>query len=267
MINIYLDPNILQIGAFQLAWHGIFSALALAAGLWLGTRRGEQAGAPSDALNSIAIWGVVGAVIGARLFFVIDHLPEFVQNPLRAIAIWEGGIAVYGAFIGGVVGGIFAARRAGLRIWPLLDAAAPAIILGQAIGRIGCLINGDAWGAPTGGDWGVVYWHPSALIPPTLHGVPTHPYPLYEMIACGALLAMLWLIERRKPRTGTVFLVAAIGYAVMRFSLSFVRQEAVVLWGLQQAQVIALITGLIALIFLLLRLRNESPSARTAISG
>ena len=120
------------------------------------------------------------------------------------------------------------------------------MLVGQAIGRLGCLVNGDAWGAPTGCPCGVVYWHEHALVPPELLGVPTHPYPLYEIAGVAIVLGLVWLAVRRGSRPGTAFLLATLGYAALRFTLTFVRQEPIVAPGLQEAQLVALGTGAIA---------------------
>jgi phosphatidylglycerol:prolipoprotein diacylglycerol transferase len=178
---------------------------------------------------------------------------------LQAFAVWEGGIAVYGAFIGGIGAGLFAARRAGLPSWRLLDAAAPAMLIGQAIGRLGCLSNGDAWGAVCAHPLGLclIYTNPNDLLPLELHGVPTYPYPGYEIGAELLLLLGLWLARDRLRQPGEGFLLAALGYAVIRFGLGFMRQETIVAWGLQEAQLIALAAGLVALGFLLMRTRTH----------
>ena len=262
LINVTLDPVIARLGPFELGWHGLLTALAVGIAVWLGLRLAERQGLPAEALSTVATWAIVGGVLGARLFHVADHLPYYLARPAEALAFWQGGIAVYGSFIGGIAAGWVAARRAGLPVWPLLDAAAPAMLVGQAIGRLGCLSNGDAWGAPTGGDWGIVYWHPAALLPPELLGVPTHPYPLYEILAEVVLLGGLWLARRRLAQPGITFLVAAVGYAVIRFSLTFFRQEPALLWGLQEAQLIAVVSGLVALVLLIQRLLalNLKPS-------
>jgi phosphatidylglycerol:prolipoprotein diacylglycerol transferase len=246
IINVTFDPIIARLGPFELGWHGIFTALAVMVAVWLGVRRAAGVTGPTAPLDTVVTWAVVGGLVGARLFHVLDHLPDYLADPLAALAIWQGGIAVYGAFLGGLVGGLLAARRAQLPVWPLLDAAAPALLVGQAIGRLGCLSNGDAWGAPTGGAWGIVYWHPHDLLPAALLGVPTHPYPLYEIGAELLLLVGLWLVRRQLARPGTLFLVTVLGYAVIRAGLTFFRQETVLLWGLQEAQLVALATGLAA---------------------
>jgi phosphatidylglycerol:prolipoprotein diacylglycerol transferase len=131
------DPILAQWGPFQLGWHGIFTALAVAVALWLAGYLGAKRGISTDTIYSIAGWGVVGGIVGARLFHVADHLSFYAANPLLIPQVWEGGIAVYGAFIGGLLGGGLAAYRKRLNAWPLLDIAAPAMLIGQAIGRFG----------------------------------------------------------------------------------------------------------------------------------
>jgi phosphatidylglycerol:prolipoprotein diacylglycerol transferase len=246
-LQITLDPIIAQLGPVSLGWHGIFSMLALLGGVWLGLRRADQMGLDTDTMVAGLGWVIAGAVVGARLFHVADHLGYYSQHPLEIVMVWQGGIAVYGGFVGGVLAGALAAHKLGLPVWKSLDAAAPAMLVGQAIGRIGCLINGDAWGAPTRGPYGVVYWHEHALLPADLLGVPTHPYALYEIGAVAVLLAILWLLRGRAIRPGTTFLVMTLGYGVIRFFLTFVRQETVIVLGLQEAQLVALVTCAIAI--------------------
>ena len=257
MITLGFDPAIFRFGGLEVGWHGLFTGLAVFAGVWLGIRRSKAYGIAPGPLGSVAIWAIAFGIVGARLFHVLDHLSDFQDRPLDVIAVWEGGIAVYGAFIGGTLGGVIAARRYGLPAWQLLDATAPAILISQMIGRLGCLSNGDAWGEPTGGDWGLVYQHPDALLPSVLLGVPTHPYPLYEMIATTVLLGTLLIAQRHLRVPGELFLFAAIGYAVIRFSLTFFRQESEILLGLQEAQVVAIVTGLLAIGMIFVRRRQQ----------
>jgi phosphatidylglycerol:prolipoprotein diacylglycerol transferase len=263
-IHMTIDPILAEIGSLQIGWHGIFTALALLAGLWLGFKRAAQLGLDVDAMAAGMGWVIFGAVIGARLFHVMDHLTYYAEHPLEIVMVWQGGIAVYGGFIGGVLAGVVAARFYKVPIWPALDAAAPGMLLGQAVGRIGCFINGDAWGAPnlTCSLCGsVVYWNQHDLIPPDLIGVPTYPYPLYEMGAVLVLLAVLWVWRDRLGSNGTMFLVATIGYAVIRFGLTAFRQETIIALGLQEAQVIALITAILAVGALAFRMVRARSSA------
>jgi len=239
------DPLIARIGPFQLGWHGLFTALAVVVAVAIALRLADRRGLPSGRIEGVASWGVAGGIVGARLFHVLDHLDYFAADPLAILAVWQGGIAVYGAFIGGVAAGWIAARRAGLPIWRLLDLAAPAMLVGQAIGRLGCLSNGDAWGAPCGGCpfcLCVTYLSPNDLLPDNLRGVPTQAYPLYEIAAEAVLLALLWRFRDRLRAPGRTFVAGALGYAAIRFGLTFLREETIVVGGLQEAQVVALVT-------------------------
>jgi prolipoprotein diacylglyceryl transferase len=176
-LTFAFDPVIAELGPFQLGWHGIFSAIAVLVAVWLAGRLALQRGIPTEVVYAIAGWGVVGGLIGARLFHLADHLSYYLENPLRIPAIWEGGIAVYGAFIGGLVGGFIAAWRSHLDPWPLLDIAAPSMLVGQGIGRLGCLCNGDAWGGDATGCpfcLAIRYTNQNDLLPANLRGVPTY---------------------------------------------------------------------------------------------
>jgi phosphatidylglycerol:prolipoprotein diacylglycerol transferase len=268
-INIGFDPIIAQWGSFQLGWHGIFTAIAVLAAVQVAVYLGQKEGFLADTIYSVAGWGIVGGVIGARLFHVADHIPYYLVNPWLIPAVWEGGIAIYGAFIGGLVGGGIVAVRERLPVWRLLDIAAPAMLVGQAIGRLGCLSNGDAWGAAATGCkycLTLTYQSPNDLLPDDLRGVPTQPYPLYEILCEIVLLGILYLAREPLARVpGLRFLVAAIGYAVIRFGLTFFREETVVAFGLQEAQVIALVTGAICLALLGWRLARAPQPATQAV--
>ena len=272
-LTFSFDPVIAQWGPFQLGWHGLFTALALIVALWLAGRLARARGVPPEVLSSVATWGVVGGIVGARVFHVLDHLSFYADNPLLIPAVWEGGIAVYGAFIGGLIGGGIVVWRSRLDPWPLLDIAAPSMLVGQAIGRLGCTCNGDAWGADATGCpfcLAIRYTNQNDLLPADLKGVPTYAYPLYEIASEVLLLAGLWLARRHlRDRPGLTFLVGAVGYAIIRFGLTFYRQEAIILAGLQEAQVIALVSGLLAVGVLIWRARTgwgrlAGPTLRSA---
>lgn len=269
-ITIGLDPVLARTGFLTLTWHGLFTALALAAALTLTERSGRRAGLDEEQLRSVMVWAMVGGVIGARAFYYLDHPARLWAGPAEVVAVWKGGIAVYGGFVGSLTAGYIRVRRLRLAPWQLLDLAAVPMLVGQAIGRLGCLINGDAWGGPSTLPWAVVYTHPGALLPLPLHGVPTHPYPLYEIgwdaLVAGAVL----LLGSRLYRPGNRFLLAVAGYGLGRLWLSVVRQEPVVALGLQEAQLVALLTGGLALATLVWRWsdRREGPArAEHAAAG
>ena len=258
--TIGMDPNLARIGPFVLAWHGLLTAFAIVLAVVVIYREFARRGLSLEKFDGLAFWTIIGGILGARLFYVIDHADYFVDHPLEAFAIQEGGLAVYGAVIGGFFTVLLLTRLLGYPFGQVIDAIAPGLILAQAVGRIGCLINGDAWGAPTDGPFSLTYTHPDALLPSSLHGVPTHPYPIYDMIMNLMIFGVvIWLNRRRLP-AGTTFAVFALLYAVTRFVISFVRQERIWFWGLQEAQVVSLVVLAVSAVALFILLRRRQPS-------
>jgi phosphatidylglycerol---prolipoprotein diacylglyceryl transferase len=264
-ITIDIDPHIVHLGPLMLRWYSLFFATAVIAGVWLGLREGRRKGLDMERLPSLALWAVIGGMVGARLFHVIDRWDLYADHPLQILDLSGGGLAVYGGFIGGIAAGLIYALRFDLPIWKLGDAAAPGMILGAAIGRLGCIVNGDAVGGPTSLPWGFIYTHPDAMVPRELFGVATHPYPVYEMIFSLGLLALLLRLRSVYRVDGLLFFTAVIAYAGARFVLSYLRQEQVWFAGLQEAQIIALLTVAAAAPFVAWRLASsarQGPEAR-----
>lgn len=254
-IVIAIDPMIGQLGPLMLRWYSLFFGLAIVAGVWLGVREAARKGFNVEQIQSLAMWSVAGGLVGARLFHVVDRWDVYAADPLRILNVWEGGLAVYGGLIGGFLTGLAYALRAGLPAWKLADAAAPGMLLGQTVGRLACIPNGDAYGAPaTGLPWAFIYTNPMAMLPPEWLGVPLHPYPVYELLFDAALLGVLWRLRGVLKADGLLFLVYVVGYGTGRFLLTYYRVEAVWFWGLQEAQVIALLLVVAALPLLAWRL-------------
>lgn len=259
-IVIDIDPTIVHLGPIMLRWYGLFFGLAIFAGVWLGLREATRKGLDGERVQSLALWSVVGGMVGARLFHVADRWDVYAADPLRAFALWEGGLAVYGGLIGGVFAGLMYALRSGLPVWKMGDAAAPGMILGQAVGRLACIPNGDAYGAPASLPWAFVYTHPMSMVPRELLGVPTHPYAAYELLFNLAVLGLLWRLRGVFKKDGLLFLTYVAVYGTGRFLLTFFRVETVWFWGLQEAQVIAVLAVVVALPLLAWRASTGLPS-------
>ena len=224
-------------GACRSRYVGVPIALAVL----LTLREARHRGLDTSEVCTVALWAVEGGLVGARLFHVADKLSYYLSNPHQILMVEQGGLAIWGGLATGGLVALFVARREGIPVLKLADATAIGLIAGQMVGRIGCVINGDAYGGPTTMPWGFVYVNSGGMIPDTLKGVPTHPYPVYEILWNLALLGVLHFLRGRFWPGGLLFAVYVGGYALGRFSLTFVRQEAVLLWGLQQAQVVALV--------------------------
>lgn len=279
-MDLPFDPNV-HLGPVTLAWHGIFTAVGIFFGVALPVRllRGRVV---EDTAYAVATWGVIGGILGARLVHVADRW-EFYSAHLEQIPmIWAGGIAVWGAVVGGVIAGYIAARRTGgVPIGAGLDAAAPGLGIGLAIGRIGDIINGEHLALPCADGVGicVAYTHPdTAGQGPDIPGRPfsgaewqgpVHLPVAYEMVwnlvGVAAALALrrtaLGRTALGRQREGRIFWLWLLWYASGRFAFGLLRIGDPEPFGLRQDQLIglaALAVALPAFFFLQLR-RSKEP--------
>lgn len=249
MITITLDPIIFSIGHFALRWYSLILLIAIGIGVWLTAREAERKSLRKEDIYDIAIWIIVGGLIGARLFHVLDHWSdEYATNPIRALYIWEGGLAIWGGLIGGLIAGALIAWGRGWRFAKLLDAAAPGLVLAQAIGRIACVITGDAMGKPTNGPFGFAYISPNALVPKL--GVYYTPMPVYELVVNLGIFVILWQLRKRDWLDGKLFLIYLTLYSLERFFLAFTSSYRIIALGLTQSQIVAVFGFMIALALL-----------------
>jgi phosphatidylglycerol:prolipoprotein diacylglycerol transferase len=190
MITIGIDPILLTIGHFSLRWYALILGAAMLIGVWLTAEEAERRGFKKAEIYDAALWIILGGISGARLFHVMDHWShEYALNPIRALYIWEGGLAIWGGVIGGLIAVAIIAWRRKWRLPRLLDALVPGLVLGQAVGRVACLITGDAMGKPTTGPFGFAYTSPNAMVPQL--GVYYTPMPLYEIVVNLGIFAVL----------------------------------------------------------------------------
>jgi len=191
------------------------------------------------------IWAVPAGLIGARLYFVVQQpLGPYLADPLRIFAVWEGGMAFYGAIFAVVLVLLIAGWRMKLSILNLLDIGGLFAIVGQFFGRIGNIINGDVLGYPTKLPWGFVYANPDSFAP--RHDIAYQPAAVYEALINIILFSVLWSI-RKKVKPGILFLIYIISYSVSQILVFFVRDNEVVFLGLKQAQLTATATIIVAL--------------------
>lgn len=249
MFIISIDPILFTIGHFAVRWYSLILLVAIGIGIWLTAREAERKGFRKDDIYDAAVWIVVGGLIGARTFHVLDHWShEYAANPIRALYIWEGGLAIWGALAGGLIAGALIARRRSWRFPKLLDAAAPGLVLAQAIGRIACVITGDAMGKPTNGPFGFAYTSPHAMVPQL--GVYYTPMPVYEFVVNLGIFAALWGLRNRNWSDGMLFLVYLTLYSLERFFLAFTSSYRIIAFGLTQSQIVAVFGFVIGLALL-----------------
>jgi phosphatidylglycerol:prolipoprotein diacylglycerol transferase len=262
MINIDLNP----VAFLNVRWYGILIALAIVViVLWTVWQVRKGAKISYDTVFTAALVGIPSGIVFARLLHVVDNIVVAKLHPELALAgrvidytqdpgkiIGGGGLAIYGAVLGAALGVWIYSRFSKFEYGYIADLVAPAIILAQAIGRVGCTINGCSYGMPTSLPWAVIYSHPDSLAP---HGIALHPAPLYEIIYLAVIFGVvLWLRGRLKP-DGSLFLVYLGLYSVWRLGTDFFREGTPFLFGLHQAQVVAIIVLAIIIPWLVLKTR------------
>jgi phosphatidylglycerol:prolipoprotein diacylglycerol transferase len=276
-ITIGMDPIIFDKFGLVLSWHGFMTFVAVAVAVVWVARRGSQQGLVADSIYSVAVWAIIGGVVGARLLHVVDFWGEIYQDdPLKVFYAWQGGVTIFGAILGGFAGGALyiiirnsawyismwgryfrflgAPNEAPLPgVGRLADLSAPALLLAQAIGRVGDVINGEHCAKQSDLPWSVVYSHPDSP-GQFCDTAPVHPAVAYELLFDLALLAVLWPLRNRLRPHGMFFALYLACYSVGRFFISFLRVEFKEYFGaLNEAQVVALVVMLITIPLLVYR--------------
>jgi len=202
-----------------------------------------------DTIITAALVGIPSGVIISRLLYLIDMWASH-QNPGPIIG--ASGLTIWGAVLGAALGIWIYSRFSQLRFGYFADLMAPGVVLAQAIGRVGCTINGCCYGLPTSLPWGIVYTHPRSLAP---LGVAVHPTQIYEIIYLLIIFGVLFSLRGRFKPDGSLFLVYLSLYSLWRIGIDFIREGTPLLFGLHQAQIIAIIVLLIAVPVLALKAR------------
>lgn len=209
-------------------------------------------GVTSDFVAGVAVVAVPFGLLVSKLLHVIDKLSYYASHPGEMFN--PAGLTIFGAILGGILGMWIYCRLRGVSATPLLDLAAPGVILGQAIGRIGCTINGCCYGKPTTLPWGFVYTHPNSYAP---LGIAVHPTQVYELLWDLLVFGLLFYILRGRLRPEGSLIAAYLAlYSLGTFGIRFLRGDvAPFVLGLQEAQLVSLVILLAVVPFLLAKVR------------
>jgi phosphatidylglycerol---prolipoprotein diacylglyceryl transferase len=267
-INIGMDPNVGEIFGLLITWHGVFTAVGIVAGVWLAVRIAttERVGIDADTAYTIGMVVVFCGLIGARALYVIENYGDSpnIDSFVDIFRITEGGISIYGAIIGGALGGWAYGLKNKLRSADGADAAAFGMLLGLGIGRIGDIINGEHFAKVSDMPWAVTYSHPNS---PAFFREAMHPAVAYEMLGDFVILGVLALIWRLQPKSGVIFTSAFLLYAVMRFAVSFLRLDSEEpLLGLSTPQLVSIGVLIVGLPLLAFFLKREEPEYQASLS-
>ncbi|HEX7393826.1 MAG TPA: prolipoprotein diacylglyceryl transferase, partial [Anaerolineaceae bacterium] len=212
MITITIDPIIFSIGPhIHFRWYSLIVITAIVIGVWMAVREAGRKGFIKDEILNSSLYIILAGMMGARLFHVIDHWPdEFAANPISVLYFWEGGLAIWGGVFGGLAAVFILARMKKWKLPKLLDAFVPGAVLAQAVGRVACIITGDAVGKPTTGPFGFAYTSPNATVPAL--GVYYTPTPVYEILMNLSIFALLWALRKKNLPDGALTLIYLVLY-------------------------------------------------------
>ena len=251
MITLDIDPVAFSIGSISIAWYGIFVALAvISLVVWalVAVKRGAKVS--YETVINAAIVGIPSGIIFSRLLHVVDLWDYYSQHPGEIIG--GSGLTIYGAVLGAALGIWIFSLFKKLPYGYLADLLAPGIILAQAIGRVGCTLNGCCYGVETDIFCAVVYEHPESVGP---IGIPVHPTQIYEIVYNLIVFGVLLGLRGRFRPDGSLFLIYLTLYALWRLGIDFIREGTDFLFGLHEAQIISIVVLLVTITLLALRTR------------
>lgn len=239
-------PILIKLGPIAIRWYGLLIASAVLIGVTLSGYLARRRNINPETMGDLAIWLVLGAIPGARIYYVLFQWSQYAQNPAEIFAIWRGGIAIHGAILGGLIATLIFARIQRIAFWQLADLVAPSLILGQAIGRWGNFFNSEAFGSPTDLPWKLYilpqnrplgyenfeYFHPTFLYES-----------LWNLMVFGILIFLFFRSLKGKPRLkiGTLILVYWVAYSSGRLWIEGLRTDSLMLGPIRMAQLVSIL--------------------------
>ena len=261
MITIGINPVVFAIGSLSVRWYGIMIALAIVViVLWMLREVKRGATISQETILTAALIGIPSGIVISRLLHVVDRWDYYGLNLGQIIG--TSGLTIYGAVLGAALAVWIYSKFSNFQFGYFTDLVAPGIILAQAIGRVGCTINGCCYGTSTSLPWGVVYTHPNSLGP---LGIAVHPTQVYEILALLVIFGILLKLRGRLQPDGSLFLVYLGLYSSWRIGVGFLRTGTPFLLGLHQAQVIGIIV--LAITVSLLAYRAKWVKAESSTEG
>ena len=259
--------NLFGIEGLDIAWYGILIAAGIVAGVMLAVHEAKRRGYTSELLVDFMILALPLAIIGARIYYVAFEWDYYSQHPDEIIAVWNGGIAIYGAVIGGIVAALILAKWRKFPMGRLLDICAPGLILGQAIVRWGNFVNQEAFGNIvtdpnlqffpyavyieerfTGTEWVIDQWVQATFF--------------YESMWDIGVMVLLLAYARRAKHDGNVFAMYLIGYGAGRFWIEGIRVSTLQTgFGMPVSQLLSLILVIIGILYILIMHKKNKPNA------
>ncbi len=261
-----MNPIAFEIGPIPIHWYGIFIVTGIVAASYLSMYTAKLRGEDPDFIWDALVWCVFLGVVGARLYHVLTPPPSmgvdqwyYFRNPIEIFATWKGGLGIYGAVAGGILGLYIATRRANKGLLQWMDIMTPGLILAQAIGRWGNFVNQELYGRPTDLPWGI-YIDPAHRVPGFEMYERFHPTFFYEsmlnLAVCAVLVYLIWRYRDRWA-TGIITALYFAAYSGIRFVLEFIRLDSPTVGRMPIAQLVALAIIALAAAFIVWRVKTH----------
>ena len=262
-IELNINPVLGTIGPFTIRWYGLIFAIAFAVAVVYALWRAKDFGINSDRMLDVVLGAFIAGMVGARLYYVAFAWDIYKDNPISALYIWEGGIAIYGGVIGAFLGGSLLCKWRGVKLLPMFDLGASGLLLAQAIGRWGNFFNMEAFGTNTDLPWGmtsktIVNYLTLQMESLAGQGVgiipsaPVHPTFLYESIwNLLGFLVIAFILTPRRRFDGQIFLTYLMWYGAGRFVIEGLRTDSLMWGSIRVSQALAAICVIVAAFFMI----------------
>ncbi len=258
-IHITLNPIAFSFGNIKVHWYGIIIALGFLLGYLYVLKYSKKFGISKDDISSVVVLSSISAIICARLYYVIFYPGDFyIKNPMKIFMISEGGIAIYGAIIGGILSIFVFAKIKKLNVWGILDVASLGVLIGQFIGRWGNFINQEAFGIATNLPWGMTSENTDFQT--------VHPCFLYESLGCFIIFVILhfYSLYSKKSKPGNIFVIYMLLYGLLRSAIEKIRTDSLIIpyTHLKISQVLAIALALTFLTIIIKKFLSKDNTAK-----
>ena len=249
-----------EIGPFEIKWYSVLVLTAFIIGYFIVMQRCKKEDISLTSMNDLCFYLVIFCIIGARLYYCLFNLDYYSNNILDIFKVWEGGLAIHGGIIAGLIVALYFTKKHNMPFLKILDVFAPALVLGQAIGRWGNFFNAEAYGSPTTFEYLKSINIPNFIIDGMyIDGTYYQPTFFYESMACIIIFIVLLLFRKLyKNKPGQVFSIYLICYGIVRYNIESLRQDSLMLFDFKIAQIVSIIMILIGIVlFIVKQVKNN----------
>jgi len=251
-LEFLIDPVAFTILRKDIYWYGIIIATGFLLAIIFASYEAKRVGQNSEAIMDVVLWGTPAAIIGARLYYVIFNWSQYKDSPGEIIAIWHGGLAIYGAIIAAVVTTILYCKYKKVNFWEISDVCSFGLLIGQAIGRWGNFVNQEAYGAQTNLPWRMEIFSKELGT-----YIAVHPTFLYESLWNTLGFLLLLFYRKKKKFNGEIFLLYTLWYGFGRFWIEGLRADSLYLGSIRISQLVAVLAVVGSIIMIFYRRKKE----------